>query len=141
MNRGEGNRGVCGCADMDSSKVKVARGVRTRQTRLKKRMRGFCARASQHRFKKLNITSKGMKANELLDHLKQQRRNDEEMRKEEMDDLLKDAHDEEKAIRKDKVKTKERQYVMTTDVPMHGSWKANSKDKNNITFLSVSKCQ
>ena len=59
------------------------------------------------------------------------------MRKEEMDDLLKDAHDEEKAIRKEKVKTKERRSVMTTDVPIHGSWKTNSKDKKDITFLSV----
>ena len=26
---------------------------------------------------------------------------------------------------------------MNTDVPIHGSWKANSKDKNNLTFLSI----
>ena len=62
-----------------------------------------------------------MKANELLDHLKQQRVNNEEVKEEEMDDLLKDAHKEEKEIRKDKVKTKERRSVMATDVPIHGS--------------------
>ena len=62
-----------------------------------------------------------MKANELLDHLKQQRGNNEETKKKEIDDLLKDAHEEEKKIRKDTVKTKERQSVMTTDVPIHGS--------------------
>ena len=54
-----------------------------------------------------------------------------------MDDPLKDAHREEKKIRKDKVKTNERQSVMTTDVPIHGNWKANSKDKKDITFQSV----
>ena len=26
---------------------------------------------------------------------------------------------------------------MTTDVSIHGSWKVNSKDENDITFLSV----
>ena len=26
---------------------------------------------------------------------------------------------------------------MTTDVPIHGSWKANSKDENDLIFLSV----
>ena len=78
-----------------------------------------------------------MKANELLDHLKKQRGNGEEMKKEEMDDLLKDAHKKEKEVRKDKVKTKERQSVMNTDVPIHGSWKSNSKDEDNLTFLSI----
>ena len=43
------------------------------------------------------------------------------MKKEEMDDLLKDAHEEEKVIRKEKVKAKERRSVMTTNVPIHGS--------------------
>ena len=126
-----------GGTEKDQSKDKVAEGRRIKQTRLKQGMRGSCARASQHRLKTFKITSKGMKANELLDHSKQQRGNDEEMKKEEMDDLLKDAHEEEKAIRKDKVKTKEIRSIITTDVPIHGSWKANSKDENNITFLSV----
>ena len=52
---------------------------RTKQTRFKQGMRGSCARASQHRLKMFKITSKGMKANDLLDHLKQQRGNSEEM--------------------------------------------------------------
>ena len=38
------------------------------------------------------------------------------MKKEEMDDLLKDTHEEEKEVRKDKLKTKERRSVMNTDV-------------------------
>jgi len=54
-----------------------------------------------------------------------------------MDDLLKDAHKEGKKIRKDKVKTKERQSVMNTDMPIHDSWKANSKDENDFTFHSI----
>ena len=41
--------------------------------------------------KVFKITSKGIKTNELLDHLKQQRGNSEEVKKEEMDDLLKNA--------------------------------------------------
>ena len=70
-------------------------------------MRGSCARASQHRLKTFKITSKGMKANELLDHLKQRRGNKEGVKKKELDDLLKDAHKEETVIRKEKEKTKE----------------------------------
>ena len=26
---------------------------------------------------------------------------------------------------------------MNIDVPIHGSWKANSKDENDLTFLSI----
>ena len=59
------------------------------------------------------------------------------MKKEEMDDLLKDAHEEEKITRKEKDKTKDRRSIMTTNVPIHGSWKATSKDDTNITFLRV----
>ena len=54
-----------------------------------------------------------------------------------MDDLLKDAHEEEKEVRNAKVKTKERQSVMNTDVPTHGRWAVNSKDENDLTFLSI----
>ena len=54
-----------------------------------------------------------------------------------MDALPKDAHGEEKEVGKDKVKTKERRSVMNTDVPIHGSWKANSKDEINLTFLGI----
>ena len=54
-----------------------------------------------------------------------------------MDKLLKDAHGEEKEARKVKAKTKERRLVMNTDVPIHGSWKTNSKDENDLTFLSI----
>ena len=54
-----------------------------------------------------------------------------------MQNRKRDAHEEEKVIRKERDKTKEIQSVMTTDVPIHDSWKANYKDKNNITFLSV----
>ena len=54
-----------------------------------------------------------------------------------MDELLKDAHKEEKSIRKDKDKTKRQQLVMTTDVPTHENWKPNTKGKDGITFLSV----
>ena len=100
-------------------------------------MRGSCARASQHRLKTFKITSKGMKANELLDHLKQQRGNNEEMKKEEMDNLLKDTHEDEETTRKEKVKTKERHFAMTTTWPIQGSWKANFKDENDSTFLSL----
>ena len=88
---------------------------------IKRGMKGSCARASQHRCKMFNITSKGMKATDLLDHLKQQRGNSEEMKKEEIDELLKDGHEEEKEVRKVKAKTKERRSVMNTDVPIHGS--------------------
>ena len=137
MNGDEGNRGVCGGSDKDSLKVKVARDRRTKRTRLKRGVRGFCARASQHRLKTFKVPSKGMKANELLDHLKQQRGNGEEMKKEEMDDLLKNAHEEEKEVRKVKLKTKERRSVMNTDVPIHGSWKANSKDENDLTGIPL----
>ena len=49
-----------------------------------------------------------MKPNERLDHLKQKRGNKEEMKKEEVDKLLKDVHEEEKAIREDRDKTKKR---------------------------------
>ena len=84
-------------------------------------MKGSCARASQHRLKMFNITSKGMKTTDLLDHLKKRRGNSEEMKKEELDDLLEDTHEKEKAIRKDKDKAKERRSIMTTDVPTHGS--------------------
>jgi hypothetical protein len=49
-----------------------------------------------------------MKANELLDHLKQQRGNSTEMKREEMSNLPKDTHEEGKEIRKNEVKTKER---------------------------------
>ena len=89
--------------------------------------------------KPFKITSKGMKANDLFDHLKQRRGNSEEMKREEMDDLLKDTHEEEKEVRKVKVKvkTKEIRSVMNTDMPIHGNWKANSKDENNLTFLSI----
>ena len=100
-------------------------------------MRGSCTRVSKHRLEMFKITGKCMKANELLDHLKQQRGNSEEMKKEEMDELLKDAHEEEKEVRKVKVKTKIRRSVVNIDVPIHGSWKANSKDENDLTFLSV----
>ena len=126
-----------GGKEKDSSKDKVTTDRRTKQTRLKQGLRGSCARASQHRLKTFKITSKGMKANALLDHLKQRRGNREETKQEEMDDLPKDAHEEEKELRKDKVKTKERRSVMNIDVPIHGSWKANSKDENNLTFLSL----
>ena len=78
-----------------------------------------------------------MKPNESLDHVKQRRRNNEAMKKKEMDNRLKNPHEEEKAIRKEKAKTKEIQSVITTDVSIHGSWKVNSKDENDITFLSV----
>ena len=71
-------------------------------------MRGSCARASQHRLKMFKITSKGMKANVLLDHLKHRRENITEMEKEEIDNLLKDAHKEKKEDSEVKVKTKER---------------------------------
>ena len=81
--------------------------------------RGSCSRASHHKFKTFRLTSKGMLANELLDHLKQRRGNDKEMKKEEMDKLLKDVHKEEKATRKEKDETKKRRSVMTTDVPTH----------------------
>ena len=93
----------------------------------------------QPRLETFEITRKGMKANELLDYLEQQRMNEEEMKKakEETNDLLRDVHEEEKVIRKEKNKTKERQPVMTTDVPIHGSWKEKSKEKNIIAFLSV----
>ena len=107
-NGDKGNRGVWGGADKDSLKVKVARGRRTKQARLKQGTRRSCARVSQHRLKTFKITSKGMKANELLDHLKQRRGNNEEMKKEEIDNLLKDAHGEEKEVRKYKFKTKKR---------------------------------
>jgi hypothetical protein len=44
-----------------------------------------------------------MKPNELLDRLKQRRGNKEEMKKKkEMDRLLKDVHEEEKAIREER---------------------------------------
>ena len=26
---------------------------------------------------------------------------------------------------------------MNTDVPIHGSWKSNSKDENDLTFFSI----
>ena len=104
MNGDEGNRGVCGGSDKDSLKVKVARGRRTKQIRLTLGMRGSCARESQT----FKITSKGMKANELLYHLKQQIGNNEEMKKEEMGNLLRNVHEEEKLIRKERDKTKER---------------------------------
>ena len=77
--------------------------------------------ASQHRLKTFKITSKGMKATDLLAHLKQQRGNSEETEKEEMDELLKDAHEEEKEVRKVKAKTKERRSVMNTDVTIRGN--------------------
>jgi hypothetical protein len=78
-----------------------------------------------------------MKPNELLDHLKQRRGNEEEMKKEEMDELLKDAHEEEKAIREERDETKKRRSVMTTDVTTHGNWKPHTKDEDDITFMSV----
>ena len=40
-------------------------------------------------------------------------------------------------IRREKDKTKERRTVLTNNGPIHDSYKANSKDKNNITLLSV----
>ena len=121
----------------DSSKDKVAGSGRRQQTRLKQGMKGSCARASQHRLKTFKITSKGMKATDLLDHLKQRRENSEETKREEMDELLKDAHEEEKEVRKVKAKTKERRSVMNTDVTIRGNWKMNSKDENNLTFFSI----
>ena len=96
MNGDEGGRNVRGGANKDTLQVKVARDRRIKQSWLKRGRRGSCARASQHGFKTCKITSKGMKANELLDHLKQRRGNNEEMKKEEIDNLLKDAHGEEK---------------------------------------------
>ena len=76
--------------------------------RPKQGTRGSCARVSQYRLKTCKITIKGMKANELLDHLKQQRGNSTEMKREEMSNLPKDTHEEEKEIRSNEVKTKER---------------------------------
>ena len=133
----EGKEGPRGGSAEDSSKNKVAGSGRRKQTRIKQGMKGSCARASQHRFKTFKITSKGMKATDLLDHLKQRRGNSKEMKKEEMDELLKDAHEEEKEVRKVKAKTKERRLVMNTAVPVHGSWKMNSKDENDLTFFSI----
>ena len=121
----------------DSSKDKVAGSRRTKQIRPKQGLRRSCARVIQHRLKTFKITSKGMKAYDLLDHLKQQRGNSKETKKEEMDNLLKDAHEEENKVRKVKAKTKKRRSVMNTDVPIHGSWKTNSKDENDFTFLSI----
>ena len=92
----------------DSPKDTVVKDRRTKQIRLKQGTRGSCAQASQHRLKTFKITSKDMKANELLDHLKQQRGNSKKMKKEETDDLAKDAHEEENEVRKVRVKTKER---------------------------------
>ena len=117
----EDNEGAHGGAAEDSSKNKVDGSGRRKQTRVKREMKGSCARASQHRLKTFNITSKGIKANELLDHLKQRRGNSDKMKREEMDELIKDAHEEEKEARKVKAKTKERRSVMDTDVPVHGS--------------------
>ena len=87
--------------------------------------------------KTFKIASKGMKANDLLDRLKQRRGNSEEMENEEMDDLIKDAHEEENEVRKIKAKIKERRSVMNTDVPVHDSWKTNSKDDIDLTFFSI----
>ena len=121
-----------------SAKRKVKKASRrTKQTRLKQGIRGSCARASQHRLKTCKITSKGMKANELLDHLKQQRGNSNEMKREEMDEVTKDTHEEEKETKKVKAKTTERRTVMNSDDPIHGSWKTNSKDENDLTFISI----
>ena len=78
-----------------------------------------------------------MKANDFLDHLKQQRGNSKEVKKEEPDDLLKDVHEEKKEVRKVKVKTKEIRSVMNTAVSIHGSSKTNSKDENDLTFCSI----
>ena len=122
---------------MDSSKNKVDGSGRRKQTRIKRGMKGLCARATQHRLKMFNITSNGMKATELLDHLKQRRRNSDKTKREEMDELIKDTHEEEKEIKKVKAKTTERRTVMNSDDPIHGSWKTNSKDKNDLTFISI----
>ena len=81
-----------GVTAKDSSKNKVDGSGRRKRTRIKQGMRGSCARASRHRLKTFNITSKGMKATELLDHLKQRKGNSDEMKREEMDELIKDSH-------------------------------------------------
>ena len=84
-------------------------------------MRGSCARASRHRLKTFNITSKGMKATELLDHLKQRKGNINKMKRKEMDELIKDSHEEEKETKKVKAKTTKRRTVRNSDDPVHGS--------------------
>ena len=100
-------------------------------------MKGSCARASRYRLKTFNITSKGMKATELLDHLKQRRGNSDKMKREEMNKLIKDTHEEEKEDNKVKAKTTERRTVMSSDDLARGSWKTNSKDENDLTFISI----
>jgi hypothetical protein len=54
------------------------------------------------------IISKCIKANELLDHLKYRRVDNTELKKEEMNNLLKDTHKEEKEIRSNEAKKKEK---------------------------------
>ena len=78
----EDNEGAQGSAAEDSSKNKVDESRRRTQTRIKRGMKGSCTRASQHRLKTFNIISKGMKATELLDNLKQRRGNSGEMKRE-----------------------------------------------------------
>ena len=64
-------------------------------------------------------------------------RHGKETKKEELNNLLKDAHGREKKARKVRVKPKKRRSVVNSNVPIRGGWKANSKDKNDLTFLSI----
>ena len=117
----EGDREVLTNVENNGSGIRFARGRRAERARVKWGMMGSCTRESQHRLNIFKLTSKCMKANELLDHLKQMRGNEEEMKKEEMDKLQKDAHKKEKMIRKERDKTKKRQSGMTTNFQRTGT--------------------
>ena len=61
--------------------IRFARGRRAKRARIKRGMRRSYARTSQQRLMTFKLISKGMKANELLDHLNQRRGNKEETKK------------------------------------------------------------
>ena len=59
------------------------------------------------------------------------------MKKEEMNELLNDVQEKDKVIREERDETKNRQSIVTTNVSTHWNRKLSTKDKDNITFMSV----
>ena len=119
--------------------LRLSEGKRTKKARIKRGMRSSCGRARRWRCNPVpvNLTNKGMSPNDLLDIMQQKCEGNREYTNAQLEEMVGKSSDEQSAEQVKADKVKERQTVMNTKVPTHGTLRKNEREDEDVTFMGV----
>ena len=78
-----------------------------------------------------------MSPNDLLDTMQRKRESIREYTNAKLEKLVGQNSEEQGAEQVEAAKVKERQTVMNTKIPTHGTWRKNEREDEDVTFMEV----